>query len=185
MNKNNGAYLVILEFPEEKEGDPNLDWVQNYRQEVEYFCDRNCFKIGTFYILPEPYFPVIDRFLREANKDYREKGYRPTFKVLKANFPEIEYTILRGLILNRVFMKLEKCLNSLDGEIRIKNSVSLNLIQGVSGDLAKVNELVLLFQLDKYFPGRMNRLYDLINIIKEKIAGCEALTLGPVVVTEI
>jgi hypothetical protein len=185
MNKNNGTYLVILEFPEEKEGDPNLEWVQNYRQEVEYFCDRNCFKIGTFYILPKPYFPVIDRFLREANKDYREKGYRPTFKVLKANFPEMEYTVLRGLILNRVFMTLEKCLNRLDEEILIKNRVSLSLVQKISGDLAKVNELMLLFHLDKYFPGRMNRLYDLINILQEKIAGYEARTLGPVVVTKI
>jgi len=185
MTKNNGAYLVILEFPEEKEGDPNLDWVQNYRQEVEYFCERNCFKLGTFYILPEPYFSVIDRLLREATKEYRKKGYRPIFKILKANFPETEYTILREVILDRVFMTLEKCLNSLDEEILKKNCVSLSVIHEISGNLAKVNELVLLFQLDKYFPGRMDRIYDLINIITEKIVRCQARTIGPVVVTEI
>ena len=173
------VYLVLLEFPEEKVNDPNLKWMESNKQEIEQFCKEYCYKVGTFHILPEPYFPALDRFLREANRCYREKGYSPLFKILKAIFPEIEYKGLRKIILDRVFAKLEKCLKDLD------ESNIPSVVQKASVDLVKANEALLLFQLDKYFPKRMDMLYDLINILNEKIVEHEAPTLGPVLVTEV
>ena len=173
------VYLVLLDFPKAKVKDPNIKWMESYRQEIEQFCKEYSYKIGTFYILPEPYFPVLDRFLREATKCYRKKGYRPLFRILKAIFPEMEYNGLRKIILDRVFEKLEKSLKDLD------ESNIPSVVQKASKDLDKANEAVLLFQLDKYFPKRMDRFYDLINILNEKIVEHEAPPLGPVLVTEI
>jgi hypothetical protein len=176
-----GIYTVLLEFPEEGKEDPNLDWLADYRLEVEGFCGECCFKIGNFHILPEPYFPVLDRFLKEASSNYRRRGYNPIFKVLRTLIHKIEFKSLRHLILNHIVLNLEKGIKNLEDMGHAPSSV----IQKVSKEVVKANESVFLFQLEKYFPEKMDRLYDLINIISEKIAEHEANTLGPVVVTEL
>lgn len=151
------AYLILLEFPEEKEGDPNLDWLQGCREEIERFCDECCIKVGTVYLLPEPYFSVLDRFLREAGRDYRRRGYSPLLKILQTKLPKIEYVTLGRLILDRIFAKLENCLKSLDGKSSTKDRDLSSIISKVSRDLVKAKESVLLFQLDKVLPNKVNK----------------------------
>lgn len=179
------AYLILLEFPEEKEGDPDLDWLQGRRWEIERFCDECCVKVGMIYLLPEPYFPVLDRFLREVGGDYRRRGYSPLLKILQTKLPRMEYVALGRLILDRIFAKLENCLMTLTGKKLKKDRDLSSIISKVSKDLVKANESVLLFQLDKVFPDKVNKLHDMIDILGEKVAEHEAHALGPVVVTEI
>ena len=176
-------YLVLLEFPEEKEDEPTFSWLQGFRQKVEQFCGECCFKIGKFYILPEPYFSVLDNFLRKAERDYRRKGYSPLFKILKTSLYWTEYVSLRKLIVDRLFAKLENHLKGWDQKKPLKELNLSGEVQKASKDLIKATEFVLLFQLDKAFPGRMNRLYDLIDILGERIAEHKACPLDPVVVT--
>lgn len=172
------AYVVLLEFPEEKADDPHLAWLKSHRQEVEGFCNEYCVQIGSI-ILPAPYFPVFDRLLQDVIKDYRLKGYNPLFQVYKARFHE--NTSLRALILEYVFSRLEKGLKALDEE----SPSDLQHSQGIRRDLVKVNELVTLYQLDRYFPERMKRCYDLMGVLREKISEKDLPAYDPVVVTEI
>jgi len=179
------AYLVLLDFPAEDEGDPNLDWLRCQREGIERLCDDHCFRMGNFCVLPEPYFSSLDNLLRKARGEYRARGYAPLFRILRVSFPEAEYAELRWLMLDGILARLEGYLKVLDGENPCEGHDLSDVVQRASRDLIKAGESVLLFQLDKAFPGRVNELYDLIDILSEEVADREALALGPVVVRRV
>jgi len=178
-------YLVLLDFPAEGESDPNFDWLRGQRKGIERFCDDRCFRIGNFCVLPEPYFSSLDSLLRKARGEYRARGYAPIFRILRVSFPEAEYAELRWLMLDGILARLEGYLKILDGENPPEDPDLSDLVQWASRDLIKASESVLLFQLDKAFPERVNELYDLIDILSEKVADREAFALGPVVVRKV
>lgn len=185
MRGRGDAYMVLLDFPAEDESNPNFDWLQGQRKGIERFCDDRCFRIGNFCVLPEPYFSSLDSLLKKARGEYRVRGYAPLLRILRVSFPEAEYTELRWLMLDGILARLEGYLKILDGEDPPEDPDLSNVVQRASRDLIKAGESVLLFQLDRAFPGRVKELYDLIDILSEKVADRKALALGPVVVKKI
>lgn len=171
-------YMVILEFPSESEVGEDLSWLKNMRSKVEEFCDEHSFKIGALRILPKPYFPFVERFLRKVKGECQEKGHHPTFKFLKATLQGVEYRDLQRLILDQTRSRLERCLTDLG------KGLNERCVVEVSREVAKANELILIFQLNRAFPEEAVRLYDLISILNEKISDYR-VKASEVVVTEI
>jgi len=173
-------HLVLLEFPLEDQKDENLVWLRTFRSKVEDFCDEYCFKIGALHILPKPYFPIVESFLRKMKKKYNEMGYNPTFKFLKVNLQGGDYLDLQALILERIRSRLETYVYRLE-----KEESNDDLLSDVLKEVAKVNELMIIFQLGKIFPEEATRIYDLISILNEKVAEFKIRRTKEVVVTEI
>ena len=174
------VYLVLLEFPLEDQRDENLPWLRAFRSEVEEFCDEHCFKVGALHILPKPYFPLVESFLRKARREYKGRGYHPTFKFLKANLAGRDYLDLQTLILDRTQWRLEICLSRLESE-----ELNNGLLSDALREVTKANELILIFQLSKAFPRETTRVYDLISILNEKISEFRIHKSKEVVVTEL
>ncbi|MFQ6095076.1 MAG: hypothetical protein ACE5NN_02920 [Candidatus Bathyarchaeia archaeon] len=174
------VYFVLLEFPLEDQRDENLAWLRAFRSEVEEFCDEHCFKVGALHILPKPYFPIVESFLRKAKIEYKKRGYNPIFKFLKANIRGKDYLDLQTLILDRIRSRLEICLSRLESE-ELKDDLFSDALREVT----KANELMLIFQLSKHFPREATRVYDLISILNEKTSEFKLHKSKEVVVTEL
>jgi len=173
------VYLVLLEFPAEDESDENLAWLLTSRSEVEEFCNEYCFKVGALHILPKPYFPTVDSFLSKAKIEYRRRGYSPTFKFLQVNLQDVDYLDLQRLILNRIQSRLEVSLSKLE------DKGTDGLLFSVSKEVTRANELMLIFQLSKAYPREVTRVYDLIDILNDKVSEFELHKSKEVVVTEL
>lgn len=174
------VYLVLLEFPAEDESDENLAWLLTSKSEVEEFCNEYCFKVGALHILPKPYFPTVDSFLSKAKIEYRKRGYSPTFKFLQVNLQDVDYLDLQRLILNRIQSRLEVVLSRLEDEV-----TDDGLLFSALKEVTRANELMLIFQLSKAYPGEATRVYDLIDILNEKVSEFELHKSKEVVVTEL
>jgi len=174
------VYLVILEFPVENKDDENLAWLQTFRSEVEGFCDEHCFKIGALHMLPKPYFPIVEGFIRKVRGEYRKRGYNPTLKFLQVNLQWRDYVDLQRLILDRVQSRLEFSLSKLETE-----ELNDDLFSTALKEVTKANEMMLIFQLSKVFPKEAARVYDLISILNEKISEFKLHKPKEVVVTEL
>ena len=174
------VYLVLLEFPSEDQEDEDLAWLQASRSKIEEFCDEHCFKIGGLYMLPKPYFSIVESFLRKWRMEYKRRGYNPTFRFLKVNLRGKDYLNFQMLILEKIKSRLENQLSRLDKE-KLSNVPFSEILREVT----KANELILIFHLSKAFPEETDKIYDLISILNEKIAEFKIHKPMKVMVTEL
>jgi len=172
--------FVLLEFPEESDGDANLSLLQNWRDKIQDICNEYCFKVGTLYILPRPYFPLIHDFLMKVKDDYHDRGYNPLFKILSVSLSWEEYKDLLRLILGRLRWRLEEWLKALEGKEVDERSLS-----DIYKETVKAKELILIFRLERIFPGEVVKLQDLIGILNERVSDLAPLQFSEVEVREI
>jgi len=59
------------------------------------------------------------------------------------------------------------------------------LLFSVSKEVTRANELMLIFQLSKAYPREVTRVYDLIDILNDKVSEFELHKSKEVVVTEL